>query len=59
MCDHMVHLANMQGNTELAEYYRKEKEKMNRRQEKGFPVFAAVFIIGFILFIILAISGEL
>lgn len=57
MCDHMIGLARMQGNLEMVEYYKKEKEKMNRRQEKGFPVFAIVFIIGVIVLVILGLSG--
>ncbi len=57
MCDHMIYLCTRQGNLEMADYYRKEKEKMNHRQEKGFPVFAVLFIIGFIFVIIMAISG--
>lgn len=57
MCDHMVHLANMQGNYELAEYYRKEKEKMTSRQERAFPFFAIFLILGFIGVIIMCITG--
>lgn len=57
MCDHMVSLCNRQGNYEMAEYYRKEKEKMNRKQEKGFPIFAILFILGLIGVIIMAITG--
>lgn len=59
MCDHMAFLCARQGNLEMAEYYRKEKEKMNRKQERGFPIFAALFIGGFILFIVLALTGNL
>lgn len=57
MCDHMVYLATRQGNSELADYYRKEKEKMNRKQEKGFPIFAILLIGGFIFVIIMSILG--
>ena len=57
MCDHMIGLARMQGNREMVEYYKREKEKMNQRQEKGFPVFAIVFIIGVIVLVILGLSG--
>lgn len=32
MCDHMIGLARMQGNLEMVEYYKKEKEKMHKRQ---------------------------
>ena len=59
MCDHMVFLCTRQGDLEMAEYYRKEKEKMNRKQEKGFPIFAVIIIGGFILFIVLALTGNL
>lgn len=57
MCDHMISLCNRQGNYEMAEYYRKEKEKMNRRQEKGFPIFAIFLIVGFLCAIILSVTG--
>jgi len=57
MCDHMIFLCTRQGNLEMADYYRKEKEKMNRKQEKGGPIFAVLFIVGFILVIIMALSG--
>lgn len=53
----MVYLATRQGNSELADYYRKEKEKMNRKQEKGFPIFAILLIGGFIFVIIMSILG--
>lgn len=59
MCDHMIFLANRQGDKKMAEFYREEKEKMNRRQEKGFPIFAAIFIGGFVLFLIMALTGNL
>lgn len=57
MCDHMIFLCNRQGNFEMAEYYRKEKEKMNRRQERGFPFFAILLILGFLSAIILSVTG--
>ena len=41
----------------MAEYYRKEKEKMNRKQEKGFPVFAILLILGFLCAILLSNTG--
>jgi len=53
----MIFLCTRQGNLEMADYYRKEKEKMNRKQEKGGPIFAVLFIVGFILVIIMALSG--
>ena len=57
MCDHMIFLCQRQGNYEMADYYRKEKEKMNKRQERGFPIFAIFVILGFIGIIIAAVSG--
>ena len=58
MCDHMIFLCMRQGDYEKADYYRKEKEKMNKRQEKGFPIFAIIFILGFIVMLIATIGGN-
>lgn len=38
----------------MANYYRNEKEKMKRRQERGFPIFIAFIIIAIIMGIISA-----
>lgn len=54
MCDHMMHLALKQGDLNMANYYQNEKEKMKRRQERGFPIFIAFIIIAIIMGIISA-----
>ncbi len=55
-CDHMVMLSLRCGDMESAKYYTEEKEKMIKRQEKHFPFFAAIMILGIIGIIICVIT---
>lgn len=52
-CDHMSVLARIAGDKGTAEYYEQEKQKMIEKQERGFPIFVILLIVGLVLALIL------